>query len=210
MDVVTLAGLIKIELPDTTLLFCDGAFVKWDAETFDAEDEDFGTIGDMEAVDEGTGDELPALGLTFLPSSTTAAALLSQPEYQGCRFRSWTAEVDIATNEVIGEPSLEFDGQVDQTDLVTDIGTRELEMMIVPAAERLFLINEGNTLSPRQHKKLFPGESGEDNATGVGVGVAWGTALPAQSYGVGFSYGGVGLPGGGLDRGGKQVRGLTE
>lgn len=192
MQIVTLAGLVKIELPDATLRLCEGAFVKWDSETFDAEDEDFGTIGDMEAIEEGVGDELPALGLTFLPRSSSAAADLSRPQFQGCRFRSWTAEVDLDTNEVVGTPSLEFDGQIDQTDLVIDRGKLELEMTIVPAAERLFLINEGNNLSPRWHKTLFPGETGEDNAIGVGVGVAWGTALPAQTYGTGVSTVGAG------------------
>lgn len=192
MDTVTLAGLVEISLPDTTLRFCDGAFVIWGSDRFEAEDEDFGAIGAMEAVEEGTGDDIPALRMTFLPKSSAAAANLSQPEYQGATMRTWIAEVDLATNEVTGTPSLEFDGQIDSTDLVIDQGSRELEMDITSRAERLFLINEGNTLSPRWHKTLFPGETGEDNAVGVSVGVAWGTALPAQTYGAGYSYGGGG------------------
>lgn len=194
MDIATLAGLVKIELPEATLRICDGAFVKWDAETFEASDPDFGTIGSMEPVEEGVGDEIPALRMTFLPNSTASAAALSQPEYQGCRVRMWIAEVDIDTNQVVGDPSLEFDGQADSTDLIIGKGTRELEMDVVSAAERLFVINEGNTLSPRFHKLLYPGELGQDNAIGVGVGVAWGTALPAQSYGTGFSGSGGGRP----------------
>ena len=194
MDIATLAGLVKIELPDATLRICDGAFVKWDAETFEANDPDFGTIGSMEPVEEGVGDEIPALRMSFLPNSTASAATLSQPEYQGCRVRMWIAEVDIDTNEVVGDPSLEFDGQADSTDLIIGKGTRELEMDVVSAAERLFVINEGNTLSPRFHKLLYPGELGQDNAIGVGVGVAWGTALPAQSYGQGYSGSGGGRP----------------
>lgn len=194
MDIATLAGLVKIELPDATLRICDGAFVRWDAETFEASDPDFGTIGSMEPVEEGVGDEIPALRMTFLPNSTASAAILSQPEYQGCRVRMWIAEVDIDTNEVVGDPSLEFDGQADSTELIIGKGTRELEMDVVSAAERLFVINEGNTLSPRFHKLLYPGELGQDNAIGVGVGVAWGTALPAQSYGQGYSGNGGGRP----------------
>lgn len=203
MDIVTLAGLVKIELPDADLLFCDGAFVKWDAETFNASDPDFGSIGSMEAFEEGVGDEIPAMRMVFLPSSTAAAADLSRPDYQGCRVRMWIAEVDPETNEVVGDPSLEFDGQADSTDLVIDRGTRELEMDIVSAAERLFLVNEGNTLSPRFHKTLYPGELGEDNAIGVGVGVAWGTAAPAQTYSPAYG-GGFGSDGGGGSGGGKM------
>lgn len=199
MDRACLSGLVKIELTDATLRLCDGAFVIWGAETFDAEDEVFGTIGSMQPVEEGAGDEIPALRMTFLPKSTAAAADLSQPEWQGCRVRLWIAEVDIDTNAVIGTPDLMFDGQLDSTVLVIGRGTRELEMEIVSAAERMFLINEGNTLSPRFHKLLYPGELGEDNAIGVGVGVAWGTSLPAQTYGPGFSGSGGGdafAPGG--------------
>lgn len=199
MDRVCLSGLVEIALPDATIRLCDGAFVIWGEQTFDCEDDIFGTIGAIEAIEEGVGDELPALRLTFLPNSTAAAAQLSQPEYQGCRMRMWTAEVDLDTNAVVGTPSLEFDGQVDMTELVIDNGSRALEMDIVPSAERLFIINEGNTLSPRFHKSLYPGELGEDNAIGIGVGVAWGTANAAQTYGGGFSTGG----GAG---GGRQVR----
>lgn len=191
MLIVTLSGLVQIDLPETTIRLCDGAFVRWGGDTFDCVDPAFGSLGAIAGVDEGVGDELPALRLTFLPSSTTAAADLSRPEFQGCRFRMWVADVDLATNEVFGTPSLEFDGQVDMTDLIIDRGTRDLEMDVVPVGERLFVINEGNTLSPRFHKSLFPGELGEDNAIGVGVGVAWGTALPT-SYGGGYSFGGGG------------------
>ena len=55
VDVVTLAGLVEITLPDATLRFCDGAFVKWDADLFEAEDADFGVIGTMDSDEEGTG-----------------------------------------------------------------------------------------------------------------------------------------------------------
>lgn len=199
MDIVTLAGLVRIDLPEAELRLCDGAFVIWGADKYESAHPDFGTIGSMEPIEEGTGDEIPALRMTFLPRDSAAAAELSRPEWQGCRVRMWIAEVDIETFEVVGEPDLMFDGQLDSTELVIDRGTRELEMDIVSAAERLFVINEGNTLSPRFHKSLYPDELGEDNATGVGVGVAWGTALPAQTYSTGFSYGGSG-------GGGRQFR----
>lgn len=197
MDSVTLAGLVKIELPGKTLLLCDGAFVKWGADTFFSSDDDFGIIGGVEPLSEGVGDSAPALRLTFLPSSAADAAALSQPSWQGSRVRLWIAEVDIATNLVAGTPDLIFDGQTDSTELVIGQAKRDLVMDVVSAAERLFVIDEGNTLSDRFQQYLYPGERGEENATGVGVGVAWGQALPAQSYGLGFSGGGGNYGGGG-------------
>ncbi|ALJ14132.1 hypothetical protein [Sphingopyxis macrogoltabida] len=190
MDILTLAGLVKVELPDATLRLCDGAFVKWDAETFESQDEKFGTIGSLETPSQGTGDDIPAMRATWLPTSSAAAADLSQATYQGCRVRMWIAEVDPDTAAVTGTPSLEFDGQVDSTDLLIDRGQRDLEMTISSRAARLMIINEGNNLSPRWHKTLFPGETGEDNAIGVSVGVAWGTGQPAQTSGI--SSGGSG------------------
>lgn len=196
MDRVTLAGLVRVTLPDTTIRLCDGAFVIWGEEIFDAEDTTFGTIGNVEPIEEGVGDELPALRMLFLPKSTAAAAELSQPAWQGCRVQMWIAEVDPSTHAVVGDPEMMFDGMLDSTELVFDRGSRVLNMEIVTTADRLFLVNEGNNLSPRFHKSLFPGELGEDNATGVGVGVAWGTSLPAQTYGPGFGGGGGGAGGG--------------
>lgn len=198
MDIVTLSGLIKIELPEATLLICDGAFVKWASDTFFSSDANFGSIGAIEPLSEGVGDSAPALRLTFLPVDTAAAADLSQPSWQGSRVRMWIGEVSLTTNQVVGTPELMFDGQTDSTELVIGRGKRELVMDIVSAAERLFVIDEANTLSDRFHQSLYPGERGEENATGVGVGVAWGTAGPAQTYGSGFADGGYG--GGGIDR----------
>lgn len=190
MDRVMLAGLVKIELPDTTLRLCDGSFIRWDGETFDAEDAVFGAIDKIESINEGVGDEIPALRINFLPRSTAAAAELSQPHWQGSRVRMWIAEVLPDTMSVTGTPSLMFDGQTDSTELVIDRGRRELVMDVTSAAERLFVVDEANTLSPRFHKSLYPGELGEDNASGVGVGVAWGTAQPTTYSGSGFSDGG--------------------
>jgi hypothetical protein len=69
-------------------------------------------------------------------------------------------------------------------------------MMFVSRLERLFSINEGNSLSPRFHKTVWPGELGEDNATGVGVAVAWGVEGAPR----GSTYSGGGVPGwGGTD-----------
>lgn len=207
MDSITLAGLVKIELPDATIRLCDGAFVIWGEETFFSSDENFGNIGGIDAVSEGVGDSAPALRLTFQPTTTAAPADLSQPSWQGSRVRVWIAEVDPDTNQVTGTPSLQFDGQTDTTELIVGRSKRLVVMDIVSRAERLFVIDEGNTLSDRFHQSLYPGERGEENATGIGVGVAWGQALPAQSYGLGFSGGGnYGGGGGGGRLNNEQLR----
>jgi len=139
VDSITLSGLIKIELPEATLLLCDGGFVIWGGDTFFNTDPVFGSIGAIEPLSEGVGDSAPALRLTFLPASTAAAADLSQPSWQGSRVRMWIAEVNLSTNAVIGTPDLMFDGQTDSTELVIGKGKRELVMDVVSSAERLFV-----------------------------------------------------------------------
>lgn len=193
MQTVTLSGLVQIDLRGgDTLRLCDGGIVTWGANTFTAKDATFGGIGGLEPLSEGVGDEVPALRMTFYPESTAAAADLVQSGWQASPMRFWIAEVDQSTGEVVGTPELMFHGQLDTADLVVGLGTREINFDVVSTAERLFEINNGNTLSPRFHKSVWPGETGEDAAIGIGITVAWGVESPS-----GGAAAGIGNNGGG-------------
>jgi len=85
-----------------------------------------------------------------------------------------------------------FYGQIDQTILRVGRAVRELAMTIVSTLERLFLRNEGNSLSPVFHKSVWPGETGHDNATGLTVPVAWGVASSSGASSAGSASGGGG------------------
>lgn len=176
---VTLAWLVVLDLPDQTLRLCDGGHVTWDGNAFDSADPDFGTIGEAEALNEATGDEMPAVTLTFYPASTAAAATLSSPAYQGAATRVYIGEVDVSTGEVT-DAELLADMQLDTTTLILGKSIRKLEMGLVAAAQRLFLFNEGNTLTTRFHQSVWPGEIGLDNATGKQTTVAWGVQGPPR------------------------------
>ena len=181
---VTLAWLATFELPGGTLRYSDGGVVTWGADTFTATDDTFGTIGSVEPAEEGSGDQMPSETLTFLPASTAAAATLSSPTYQMSPLRFWLAEVDPATGEVVGTPDLVADRLLDTTTLRSgkseEGGYRYLDVGMISTAERLFLTNEGNSLTSRFHKSVWPGEQGFDNATGVGLQVAWGVKSPPR------------------------------
>jgi len=142
---------------------------------------------------EGVGDEVPALKMVFLPNSTAAAAELAQPGWQASPMRFWIAEVNQTTGVVTGTPELMFHGQLDTADLISGRSSRELHFDIVSTAERLFELNIGNTLSPRFHKSVWPGETGEDAAIGIGITVAWGIESPTG--GTGATSVGGGAPG---------------
>lgn len=199
MNRIGLTGLCKIELPDATVRLSDGGFIVWGTDTFTSKDATFGTIASVDALEEGVDAEVPALDLVMFPASTAAAADLSQPGFQRSRVTFWLAEYDRETGLLDGDPDMLFDGQIDQTTLSGGRESRELAMTIVSTAERLFERNIGNSLSSSFHKSIWPGETGHDNATGLGKPVAWGVeAPPSTSSGY---YGGGG--GGGYASGGR-------
>lgn len=191
------AGLIKLELPagvgGDVIRLSDGGAVRWGAETFTARHGTFGAIGGLEALEEGVGEEVPALSLVLQPPSTAAAAELVAPGNQTARVRVWLAEFDPATALVLGDPDLLFDGFLDQATFHVGRARRELALTVVCFLERLLALNIGNSLSPAWHKSVWPGETGHDQATGLGRQIAWGVEAPqAASVGVGAGGGGSG------------------
>lgn len=180
-SVVILAGLVLVDLPDTTLRLCDGGFVDWPGEgVFRSEDAVFGTIESVESIAEAIGDEAPAGKLTLLPKDTAEAGDLFQSDAQGRPVRFWFAEVDKATSTVIGTPELVFDGLIDFMTVRLAKGSRRVEIDFIAAAERLFFIREGNVLSSRFHQLAWPGEKGFDHCTGAQVAVPWGVPGPGR------------------------------
>jgi len=181
MESLALAFLAKIEFPGSTVCLCDGGFIAWSGDTYRDRHPVFGTVGSVQALSEGAGQQVPALELTLLPPGTSDAADLSDAGFQTARARFWIAEFDPASGAVVGTPALQFDGQADQSVLQRgEDGGRELALSVVSQAERLFERNSGNTLNPTWHKSVWPGETGHDNATGLALPVAWGVEAPAR------------------------------
>lgn len=186
METISLTGLLKIELPTQDVLLCDGGFFPWAGDTYLSRDPVFGVITSVEGLDEGVGNEIPALQLEFAPDGIAAVSDLSQPGFQQSRVRLWVGEYDPDTGQIIGDPQPEYDGMLDQTSLRVGRSERALAVSIVPTAERFFQRNIGNSMSASFHKKLFPGELGHDNGTGLKVAVAWGVASPGRAGASGF------------------------
>lgn len=183
-----LIGLVKIELPGAvTVRLCDGGYVDWGSERFTQQHATFGTIGSIDALGEGIGDEIPALEMVLLPAPGAAAGDLVQPGFQNSRARFWIAEYLPATNTVTGTPELVFDGQLDQCIFVVGRQRRELAVSVVSLLERLFEGNIGNSMNPTFHKSVWPGETGHDQATGLVRDIAWATELPKRGGGSGSS-----------------------
>lgn len=197
MEVVSLTGLLKIELPGADIRLCDGGFFPWAGEIYRSRDPLYGVITSVEGLEEGIGDEVPALALEFAPPGDAPVGQLSQPGYQQSRVRLWVADYNPETGQIVGTPQVEFDGMLDQTTLRLGRQERTLATTIVPTAERMFQRNIGNSLSPSFHKSIWPGELGHDNATGLKTPTAWGVASPPTAGGGGGGSGAGGGGGGG-------------
>ena len=191
MNAIGLTGLVKIELPDQTVRLCDGAFFNYQDELYQSEDDTFGTIGSLRAMSIGVGNIVPALVLTLLPPDGTAVGQISRPGNQTSRVTFSIAEYD-ANSGLISSGAVFFDGQLDQTILDVGEGGRTLTISVVSLAERLFERNIGNSMNSTWHKSVWPGELGQDNATGLAQPVAWGTeSQGGVRSGSGVTFGGT-------------------
>jgi hypothetical protein len=174
MQRISFTGLVKIEFPIGDVLLCDGGFVDWGADRYLSKDPTFGVIGGLETISEGVGEEVPVIELTLLPPGSTPASTLAAPGYQTSRVRFWLAEYDRDTGLLDGTPELQLDGQVDQITLGFGPGVRTMSITVVPNTARLLERNIGNSLNSAFHKSVWSGETGHDNADGLGRQIAWG------------------------------------
>lgn len=193
-----LAGFLKWETGDGDVRLCDGGTISYDGGSYTSRDPVFGAIAGFTSINEGVGDEAPAGTLTFSPAPDAEPATINSPLLQGTRLRMWIAEIDRETGLIDGVPDLMLDSIVDVTKLKLGRGSVVLDVDIVSRSERLFIVNEGNVLSGEFHRRIYPGETGLDNAIGVPTVVAWGVVSSPRgtSYASGGGYGGGGAGGG--------------
>lgn len=192
MQRLGLTTLVAIELPGHTARLTDGGFVTWGGHTWAARDSLLGSIASLNGLREGSVSEVPALDLSLLPHPNSAPADLVKPGFQQSPVRIWQAEYDPAAGTVTGDPDLQFDGVLDRATLEIRADSRELQVQIVSSAERLFERNPGSPISPTLHKTLFPGETGQDSASGLLAYDAWGVESPSTgTQGGGWNGGGV-------------------
>ena len=177
---VTLAGLLKLELPGHTVLLCDGGTVFYDDDTYTSEDPLFGTIAALQPISEGVGDEAPAATITFSVQPDANVGDVSNDAMQGARLRMWIAEIDPDTGAVVGTPDQVTDAVIDVPRLRLSKGKRLVDMDFVSSLERLFIVATGNVLSGEFHRRIWPGERGCDNATNVETTFAWGVGSPPR------------------------------
>lgn len=175
-------GLVRIDLPGGTVLrLSEGMAIRWGSETYIPRHATYGALAGIDAMEEGLGNEVPMMQLRLHPPSTTSAAALVVPGTQRSRVRAWLAEYDGDTGSIVGSPEVQFDGFLDRAELVVARDQLALNFAVVSWLEHLFELNIGNSLTAGFHKSVWPGETGEDHATGLTIPDAWGVEAPPPS-----------------------------
>jgi len=175
MNRVILGAIVRVDLPAHTAYLTDGGYVVVSGQAYTSEDSVLGVVDSFQAMTEGVGDEAPAGVLSFLPPDGVAASTLNAPTIQGSRVRVSIVEIDPDTGEPTDTPEQMVDWIIDNPELVFEADGRQLDLNCVANAERLFQVNQGNALSPTFHQRIWPGENGLRNASGVSRTVTWGT-----------------------------------
>lgn len=174
---------VKITLPDATVIrLLDGAgMVVIDGATYLGRDDTYGSLGSIEGVTDGLGDELPSLAVTLLPPTNVATAAVAAPSVQGSEVIAMFGAVDPVTGLAIGDPYVFFAGQVDQAVLAVGKNTRSLQIECVSALEVFFEDDEGVRLTDAFHQSVWSGELGFGLITEMNEPVPWGIATASRA-----------------------------
>ena len=172
---------VEINLPGYDLRLLDGAGeVPLFGHVFRGRDPLYGTLASGESIRDGLGDQAPAVKLTLLPPTSTAAATLASAAMQGSRVRIWLGVLNALTGLPVPDPTVLFDGEIDVPTMKWSMRGREVEYRVASVFERFFELEEGIRLSDSHHQAIWPGELGLGFVTGVADQVFWGMERPTS------------------------------
>lgn len=163
----TRAILLRIDLPDGPAGWTDGGFVEHDGLTYWGDHPVYGSMDDVPTgMGSNSGGQNTRVTLTFLPRDDVAMASLGSGLNQGSRVRVWYGAISRSTGQLIGAPSLRFDGLLDTPpaafgmtwSLTWECGT-EADLQLEPNAD--WRLNHG------LHSKIWTGDNGMSNVSGV-------------------------------------------
>ncbi|ESQ83259.1 hypothetical protein AEAC466_13485 [Asticcacaulis sp. AC466] len=174
-DVVGLFAAIEIVHPAGTARLLDGsAVLGFNGHTWTGSDPLFGSLGNLEAISDGSGEEAPAFKLSLLPPSASAAVAMVTPAAQGARVSVYVGCFNVNTGQVVGTPDLRFVGEIDTATLSPGNAQAMVVFDVVSAFERFFAVEEGAKLSHSFHTNIWPGELGFEYLTNVLSKMPWG------------------------------------
>lgn len=179
---------VQILLPDDTVRLLDGAGVlAFDVDgglgvqTFTGRDAVFGTLGGASEIEDGIGNESPAMTLTLFPKTNSAMAALASPAAQGSSVMIWFGAVSSDTGLVIGDPLLLFDGLTDVAEQIVTKNGRALQISVDSIMVRFLDADQGARMNNGFHQRIRPGEKGFEFITSIARKVPWGSDVPKDA-----------------------------
>lgn len=198
-----LVTLVKLKLPDADVLWCDGGFVVWGADTYAAEHEDYGVISTLSPIRDGSDGQATRVEMEVLPATDAGVAGLISADAQGSPMTWWEGSVDPVSGLLTGEPTLKFCGEYDRPRL--SVGTsRGFVLEFGTEAERQLEPNEEWRLNDAHQQSVWPGDLGCLHVTDNPKKIWWravqrgvgGGSTPWVGGGGGGTFTGGGFSGG--------------
>lgn len=176
-----LATLVRIDLPDDPVCLTDGGFVTFGGETYLGDHPTYGVLSSVPAIKDGAEAITTRLAIVVIPRSDAAVVLFGSPAAQGARVQWWEGAMDRATGQLIGEPELKFDGELDRAKF-SPSGQWSMTLECGTQAERQLEPNADWRLNQALHGLIWPGELGLAFVTSVARKLLWREAPPNGSF----------------------------
>lgn len=182
--IITLAWFLKAEFPAGDVRLCDGGFLDYASERYDAQHAVFGSLAGTSEAEASFGDMAESAELMFAPNPDADPADWWRDDLFDCRVRFWQGELDA---DLVTVSNAELIGDFLVDNIIREQGPGGSDLLRLPLIgrpEKLFLKQEGNVCSERHHKSVWAGELGFNNCTDLQGFIAWGSAAPSRGEGV--------------------------
>lgn len=173
---ITLSAFLKWNAPDGDVRICDGGFIDYASERYEARHAVFGSVVEWPTISAAMGDMAEQATLKLAPVPGADLADWWRTDLLGTRLRLWLGEVD---TDLVTVSSAELLGDFLVDNVAREQGQDGSDLLLLDLTgrtERLFLTDEGNVCSDRFHQSVWSGETGFKNCTDVPARFAWGTA----------------------------------
>lgn len=175
--------LVTVTLPDHTIRWTDGGFVRWGGELYKARDPIYGVIDEIGDIVDGISDDASPTEIVVIPPDLSSLAALASADAQGGWVTIHLAATNPITGQLAGEPYQLHVGELDQPRLRTG-RMRALEYDVITGEARGLRPNEEQRQSDAFRQMIWPGEKGDEYATDGTKRVYWRADEPRNAIGV--------------------------
>lgn len=154
--------LVKVVLPDHTVLWTDGGVVKWGSDVYRAKDATYGSLKEIGDIEDGIEVDGEPVTISVIPPSLISLEALADADAQGGRVEIYL--VALVNGAIAGEPYLLYIGELDQPSMRPG-RERVLDYDVIPGEARALRVSEEQRQTDAFHRYRWPGEKGQQYAT---------------------------------------------